>query len=290
MAGFLVQQAATVMCIHGGQAMAMVPNSAVLLDGVPSCLISDPWTYRKGIGSAGMVNAGQLSQPLDRPQGVKSVTNPGAASGAADPATAADARSSAPLPTLTIGRIVSLEDYQNFALNFAGVAKALATWTWVGNRRGVFLTIAGEGGTILKSDDPIALKLVAAIQSNGNPYIPLMLAPYEPVLFRITAAVKVDEQNYDADQVLAQVWQNLQNAYAFKQRRLAQSVVASQIVEMIQKTPGVIASQLQALNPSGDPPTGSAPAMLCAAGPQPPQGAQMLLLDPSSQGTIGGWS
>jgi hypothetical protein len=246
--------------------------------------------YRKGIGSAGMVNAGQLSQPLDRPQGVKSVTNPGAASGAADPATAADARSSAPLPTLTIGRIVSLEDYQNFALNFAGVAKALATWTWVGNRRGVFLTIAGEGGAILKSDDPIALKLVAAIQSNGNPYIPLMLAPYEPVLFRITAAVKVDEQNYDADQVLAQVWQNLQNAYAFKQRRLAQSVVASQIVEMIQKTPGVIASQLQALNPSGDPATGPAPAMLCAAGPQPPQGAQMLLLDPSSQGTIGGWS
>jgi hypothetical protein len=44
MAGFLVQQAATVMCVHGGQAMAMVPNSAVLLDGVPSCLISDPWT------------------------------------------------------------------------------------------------------------------------------------------------------------------------------------------------------------------------------------------------------
>ena len=53
--------------------------------------------YRKGIGSAGMVSAGQLSQPLDRPQGVKSVTNPSPASGAADPATAAEARASAPL-------------------------------------------------------------------------------------------------------------------------------------------------------------------------------------------------
>jgi hypothetical protein len=246
--------------------------------------------YRKGIGSPGMVNASQLSQPLDRPQGVKSVINPSSASGAADPATADDARSSAPLPTLTIGRIVSLEDYQNFAINFAGIAKAIATWTWLGNRRGVFLSIAGENGAVLESDDPIVLKLVAAIQSGGNPYIPLLVAPYVPVLFRITAAVKVDQDNYDQGQVLAQVWQNIQTAFAFDQRQLAQSVVSSQIVEIIQQTPGVIATQLQALNPSGDPATGSAPAMLCAAGPTPPQGAQMLLLDPVSQGTIGGWS
>ena len=246
--------------------------------------------YRKGIGSPGMVNAGQLSQPLDRPQGMRSVTNPSAASGAANPASKEDARLRAPLPTLTIGRIVSLEDYQNFAVNFAGIAKALASWTWVGHKRGVFLSIAGEDGAILRSDDPIALKLVAAIQSNGNPYIPLMIAPYVPMLFRITAAVKVDEENYDSGQVLAQVWQHLQNAFAFDQRQLAQNVVASQIVEIIQQTPGVVATQLQALNPSGDPATGPAPAMLCAAGPIPPQGAQMLLLDPISQGTIGGWS
>src|SRR5262249_50257864 len=64
--------------------------------------------YRKGIGSAGMVSAGQLSQPLDRPQGLKSVINPDAASGAADPASPVSVRASAPLPTLTIGRVVSL--------------------------------------------------------------------------------------------------------------------------------------------------------------------------------------
>jgi hypothetical protein len=52
----------------------------------------------------------------------------------------------------------------------------------------------------------------------------------------------------------------------------------------------VIAAQLQALYPSGDAPGGPAPAMLCASGPMPPLGAQMLLLDPVSQGTIGAWS
>jgi hypothetical protein len=246
--------------------------------------------YRKGIGSAGMVNANQLSQPLDRPQGVKSVTNPSPASGAADPATAADARQSAPLPTLTIGRIVSLEDYQNFSLNFAGIAKALPTWTWFGTRRGVFLTVAGANGAVLQGDDPVILKLIAAIQSGGNPFIPLQVVSFVPVLFQIGASVKVDTYNYDSGQVLAQVWSNLQAVFAFTQRQLAQNVVAGQIVELIQNTPGVIATQLASLKPSGEPSSGASPAILCASGPLPPQGAQMLLLDPASQGMIGAWS
>ncbi len=45
-------------------------------------------------------------------------------------------RAIAPLPTLTISRVVALEDYQNYALGFAGIAKALATWTWSGNTPG----------------------------------------------------------------------------------------------------------------------------------------------------------
>jgi hypothetical protein len=246
--------------------------------------------YRKGIGSAGMVSASQLSQPLDRPQGVRSVANPSPASGAADPATAADARQSAPLPTLTIGRVVSLEDYQNFALNFAGIAKALATWSWFGARRGVFLTVAGANGAVLEGDDPVVLNLIAAIQSGGNPFIPLQVASYIPVLFQIAASVRVDTVNYDSGQVLANVWSNLQAAFAFSRQQLAQSVIASQLVEIIQNTPGVIATQLSALNVSGQPAQGSVPAMLCASGPLPPQGAHMLLLDRASQGMIGGWS
>jgi predicted phage baseplate assembly protein len=41
--------------------------------------------YRTGTGVAGMVAAGQLSQPLDRPQGLSSVTNPSPATGGQDP-------------------------------------------------------------------------------------------------------------------------------------------------------------------------------------------------------------
>jgi hypothetical protein len=44
MPGFLIQQGATVMCVHGGQAMATVPNPSVLASGAPTALVSDPWT------------------------------------------------------------------------------------------------------------------------------------------------------------------------------------------------------------------------------------------------------
>ncbi len=245
--------------------------------------------YRKGIGGAGMVAAGQLSQPLDRPQGLKTVLNPGPASGGADPASADDARAIAPLPTLTIGRVVSLEDYQNFALAYAGIAKAVATWSWFGNVRGVFLTIAGENGAILQNGDPIVMNLIKSIRAVGDPYIPLQVASYVPVPFQFTANLNIDTTNYNPQAVTAQVWQNLSAAYAFDQLQLADTVVASEIVSIMQQTPGVIAVQLTALNLSGVPAVSPPPALLCASGPQPPQGAQMLTLDPQTLSNLGVW-
>jgi hypothetical protein len=43
MPGFLIQQGATVMCVHGGQAMPTVPSTSVLLDGMPGTLVPEPW-------------------------------------------------------------------------------------------------------------------------------------------------------------------------------------------------------------------------------------------------------
>ena len=44
MPGFLIQQGATVLCTHGGQAMPTAPNPRVTLSGAPSAVISAPWT------------------------------------------------------------------------------------------------------------------------------------------------------------------------------------------------------------------------------------------------------
>ena len=245
--------------------------------------------YRKGIGSAGMVAAGQLSQALDRPQGLKSAVNPSAAVGGADPASADDARARAPLPTLTIGRVVSLQDYRDYALNFGGIAKASAAWAYFDGTRGVFLTIAGADGATFESSDTVMLNLSTSLRKFGNPHVPIRVASYEPLLFQLAASVRIDDADYDAALVLAQAWQRLGDSFSFGQRQLGQDLAASDLVEVMQGTPGVVAVQLTALHLTGAP-AGKPPVQLCAAGPRPPGGAQLLLLDPACKSAIGAWS
>src|SRR5262249_37618403 len=76
-------------------------------------------TYRKGIGLGGLVKADQLTQLMARPLGVKGGTNPLPPGGAADPEQLAQARDNAPLTVLTLGRVVSLKDYEDFARAFS---------------------------------------------------------------------------------------------------------------------------------------------------------------------------
>ena len=251
--------------------------------------------YRKGIGAAGMVSAGQLTQPLDRPQGLNGSTNPDPATGGADPDTAAAGRTSAPLHVLTLERVVSLDDYQNFASAFAGIDKALATWTWFRRTRGVFLTIAGANGAQLKTDDPTLVNLVKALRSSGNPFVPLQVASYSPVLFEVGALVKIDTDNYDKTSVLAAVWQALTNAFSFQKRSLGQGVAQSEVITALQSVAGVIAVSLTSFQRQGDDPVSPLPVVLRASAPAAggdglPQAAEMLLLDPASQGNLGVWS
>jgi len=249
--------------------------------------------YRKGIGSSGNVESGQISQALDRPQGLKSVTNPDPATGGADPDTASDARVSAPLNVLTLGRVVSLEDYQNYALAFAGIAKALATWTWVGRRRSVFLTVAGDDGLVYQSSDQTIGNLLTSLQSVGNPYVPIYIPSpsYNPMLFEVGANIQVDTTTYDPTLVQAQVWQSLSTAFSFNQRQMGQGVAQSEVIAVIQAVPGVIAVELNIFNVQGDQPVSPLPPVLLAASPVAgtqgePAGAQMLTLDPASQGNL----
>ena len=143
---------------------------------------------------------------------------------------------------------------------------------------------------MLSGDDPVVTGLATAIGLSSDPHVPLQIASYQPVPFTFTAGVVIDQVNYAPAQVLAQVWQDLAAAFAFGQRQFGQGVAASEIIEIIQQVAGVTAVQLQALGRSGAAPAGPGQAVLCVSGPQPPDGAQLLQLDPATQGQIGVWS
>lgn len=196
--------------------------------------------YRVGIGMNGMVQAGQLTQAIIRPPGLQSITNPAAASGGADPDGPDDARQSAPLHTLTLDRVVSLTDYQNYSLAFAGIAKATATWSWFNQTRGVAVTVAGAGGLSLVGSATLTA-LAAALLAAGDPYVPVQVLPCETSLFRVGASILIDTPTYDVPTVLAAVGAALASGFGFAARAIGQGVAQSEVVAAIQAVAGVLA-------------------------------------------------
>ncbi len=85
-----------------------------------------PRDYRKGIGPAGIVKRGQLSQLLDRPLGREGRQQPARRERRRRPGARRRRAPSIPLGVRTLGRVVSLRDYEDFARAFAGIAKAHA--------------------------------------------------------------------------------------------------------------------------------------------------------------------
>jgi len=202
--------------------------------------------YRKGIGLSGLVKADQLTQLMTRPLGVRGVTNPLPATGAADAETLDDARRNAPLTILTLGRIVSLQDYEDFARAFSGIDKALGTWTFSGESSGVYLTVAGSQGAAVDESSLLYSNLVKAIGLAGDPSVRFWVKSYRPRLFRVAAALKLDPDLLP-DTVVQNVTGRLRDDFSFQARAFGQPVHLSDVVKTIQSVRGVIAVEMRAL-------------------------------------------
>ena len=251
--------------------------------------------YRTGIGAAGMVKAGQLSLLMTRPLGVQKVTNPLAPTGAADPETRDQARQNAPFTVLTLDRIVSLRDFEDFARAYAGIGKAQATWLWNGEQRIVHVTIAAatSNGADYKVDleSELFKNLRLAMDAVRDTVQRLVIASYEPVFFLLKACVVIDP-TYIVEKVLAAVKAALQQTYDFERRDFGQPVYKSEVLATIQAVEGVIAVFLDQLFFRGETPGPSTPPPLLpasraaraetATGPGDAiKPAQLLLLDPN---------
>jgi hypothetical protein len=212
--------------------------------------------YRIGIGSAGNVAAGAITTLMDRPLGVSGVINPLAATGGQDAQTVAGIRANAPASVLTLGRAVSITDYQNLAASFAGIAKAYALWIPNGLNRGVFLTVASAGGVALPSGNQTLAGLVTALTNYGNPNVSIQAFSFLETTFGLAADLAYDPA-YDRNTVEAAVLLQLQQTYSFANRSFGQGVSADEIAAFIQGITGVIAVNVTdlwvvATSPAGD--------------------------------------
>jgi predicted phage baseplate assembly protein len=207
-------------------------------------------TYRVGIGLAGMVKAGQLSLLMTRPLGVKSVINPLPADGAADPENLEEARVNAPFTVLTLDRIVSLQDFEDFARAFAGIGKSQATWLWDGERRVVHITVAAANGNTVSENSNLFINLRNAIDAARDPIQHIIVQTYQPRAFNVEAKILV-LPGYDKEKVKAWVIVALGQAFGFAVRNFGQGVTKSDVLAMIQAVEGVQAVDLDKLYIAG---------------------------------------
>jgi hypothetical protein len=238
--------------------------------------------YRAGIGLAGLAAADQLSLLMTRPLGVKGVRNPLAATGAQDPQLVVDAADNAPRTVLTLDRIVSLRDYEDFAANVGGIGKAAANWTWDGVVRGVILTVAGIGGTSVGETSPLMTNLTAAVLAAGNPRVPLVIRPAEVGRFTLEASLVLDPA-FVPQAVIEAARAALLDHFSFARRGFGQIVSLGEVDEVLHAVRGVAGVLVTRLHRTGETAVRNPFIVARALAPgQPPaaEGAEVLTIDP----------
>ena len=194
--------------------------------------------YRQGLGKGGNVKADQIKLPLTKPLGVKSVNNPLPAGGGVDKETRDQARINAPIAVLALDRLVSVQDYADFARTFAGIAKARAQRLSDGVREVVHLTIAGAGNIPIDVTSDLYRNLVAALGRFGDPLQPLQVESFERVLLVVSAKVSL-LPDYLWESVKEKMRASLWDKLDFDSRELGQDVTLSEVLSLMQSVPGV---------------------------------------------------
>lgn len=194
--------------------------------------------YRIGLGRAGNVSAGRITQLTTRPLGVSGVDNPLPATGGADRDDASLLRRNIPLRVTAFDRLVSVPDYEDFARARAGIGRASARRLFNGTRHIVHLTVAGADDIALQDDSDIVTTLRASLAEHGDASLPTEVAVREAVLLVISANVRV-HPDHSWEIVELAVRAALLDRLGFRRRELGQPAYLSEVLTTAQAVAGV---------------------------------------------------
>ena len=253
-------------------------------------------TYRIGIGEAGNVAAGSLTQLRSAPPGLAGVTNPLPASGGVDPEADHSIRANAPLRLRALHRIISLSDYEDFVRAFPGIGRVQAKFFRTGQGGLLHLTVADGDGNPLDSTSALTLSLRDAVErARAAPTPKIQIDSYEAVFFDLAVTLFIAQGFQARGPIIAQqARQALADAFNFQRRRFAQDVSLAEIVALLQPSTGVLGVKVKQLAYHGDQVTGTS----TQASPDPLQArparwhqgtvrpAQMLLINRTSSSGI----
>ncbi|PMN89786.1 hypothetical protein [Enterovibrio norvegicus] len=194
--------------------------------------------YRKTHGLMGRVKAGQLNLLMSQPLGVESVKNLLHADGGADPEGKEAIRLSAPLSCRTLGRVVSLTNYADFAQGFGGIAKASSQWLHLPTGPQVIVSVAAEEGATVPEGSDLHTTLSDALTAAGDPFARFLLRSYRQTFFKLGVRLQI-HPDYLPDEVARAAESALRQALSFYARQFGQPVFASEIIAILHEIDGI---------------------------------------------------
>ncbi|HWT06560.1 MAG TPA: putative baseplate assembly protein, partial [Xanthomonadales bacterium] len=195
-------------------------------------------TYRYGLGKAGNLDAGQISQLATHPLGAQAVVNPLPSTGGADADSIEQARANAPIAVMALDRLVSVRDYADFARAYAGIGKAVAARLSDGRTQLVHVTIAGAEDIPIDPGSDLYRNLVRSLQTYGDPYQPIAVGVRRVRLIVMSAVVTL-VPDYFWESVAPKIRDALLALFAFDARALGQTAFLSEAVSAAQAVEGV---------------------------------------------------
>lgn len=199
--------------------------------------------YRIGTGLVGNVQKNQLSLLIDKPFGVLQVNNPENAIGGADAEKIENARENAPLVTLTLNRLVSLLDFEDYARAYKGISKAHAFWIWDDQRKVVYLSLATDSQTSVVKGDSTYENLLGSMNKIKDPSIPIKIAnlnkeSFIKKQFYLNIGISVENDILFLD-VKPIIEEKIIETYDFSQRKFGQKITDTEIIALVHSVKGV---------------------------------------------------
>ena len=216
--------------------------------------------YRTGSGATGLPQAGTTPSAATRLTGLDKVLMPGPAVGGAVAETGDSARIAAPGRMQSLGRLVSLADYEAEALAVPGVVKARATWAEPGGVPVLRLTVLTASESQADAGK-IAQTLRALDRAEGARRCTLEVIQGVRRYVRVALTVAYDARRIESD-MRAAILEALGVAgeeangiagdhglFSLARRQFGQSAHSSQIIAAVQQVTGVSWVTLTAAQP-----------------------------------------
>ena len=249
---------------------------------LPSGIKNVSAVYRAGVGARGAGKPGSAPTASERPPGFDKLSLAGIVSGGADPEDLEKAREAAPGKVQSLGRLVSLRDYETETLAIPGVVTATAAWDLYAGVPAVILRVLLEAGREAEFAD-VRQAITHAQRCRGPDRFALVVEQALPrhAFLDLTYGRDPSYRQEDVEAAIFAAFglfgdkdHERSGLFGLRARRLGDVEYASRIEGRLQNIAGVVWCKLTALGlfvlPAvGSPPISDPNTLVLPASPRP---------------------